>query len=245
MTQYAFGIGALVALRTDIANPTPAQFGTLQEASVDLSFTIKELTGQYQAPAALARAGLKITGKAKAAKISAANFNNIFFGQTQGTGQTLVALAEQATPSATHVTVANGATYAQDLGVVDVTSGVLMTPVASSPVVGVSYIPGVAGTGQYTFASGDAGQKAITYEYTTTGSGTNIALANQLMGSQPTFKLVLSETYQGKVMNLQLNSVIAPKLSLAFKNEDFMIPEFDFQAAADAAGTIGNVWLSE
>ena len=111
MTQYAFGIGALVALRTDIANPTPAQFGTLQEASVDLSFTIKELTGQYQAPAALARAGLKITGKAKAAKISAANFNNIFFGQTQGTGQTLVALAEQATPSATHVTVANGATY--------------------------------------------------------------------------------------------------------------------------------------
>ena len=39
--------------------------------------------------------------------------------------------------------------------------------------------------------------------------------------------------------------MIAPKLSLAFKNEDFMIPEFDFQASADSAGAIGNVWLSE
>ena len=71
MTQYAFGVGALIALRTDTPVATPAQFGTLQEVQLDLSFTIKELTGQFQAPAALARGGLKITGKAKAARISA------------------------------------------------------------------------------------------------------------------------------------------------------------------------------
>ena len=65
------------------------------------------------------------------------------------------------------------------------------------------------------------------------------------MRSAPTFQLVLNEQYQGKTLNLQLNSVLSPKLSLAFKNEDFMIPEFDFQAAADAAGNIGNIWLSE
>jgi hypothetical protein len=62
MTQYAFGVGALIALRTDTAIATLAQFGTLQEVQLDLSFTIKELTGQFQAPAALARGGLKITG---------------------------------------------------------------------------------------------------------------------------------------------------------------------------------------
>ncbi len=70
MTQYAFGVGALIALRTDTATATPAQFGTLQEVQLDMSFTVKELTGQFQAPAALARGGLKITGKAKAARVS-------------------------------------------------------------------------------------------------------------------------------------------------------------------------------
>ena len=55
MTQYAFGVGALIALRTDAAGASPAQFGTLQQVQLDLSFTVKELTGQFQAPAALAR----------------------------------------------------------------------------------------------------------------------------------------------------------------------------------------------
>ena len=84
----------------------------------------------------------------------------------------------------------------------------------------------------------------FTYSYTTT-AGASLSLSNLLMGSGPTFSLVLNEQYQGKLLNLQLNSVIAPKLSLAFKNEDFLIPEFDFQASADPAGNIGNIWLSE
>ena len=94
-------------------------------------------------------------------------------------------------------------------------------------------------------AESDAGANLLfTYSYTTT-SGNTLSLNNLLMGSQPTFKLVLSEQYQGKTLTLSLNAVVSPKLSLAFKNEDFMIPEFDFQAAADAAGNIGNIWLSE
>jgi hypothetical protein len=244
MTQYAFGVGALIALRTDIANPAPAQFGTLQEVQLDISFTVKELMGQFQAPAALARGALKITGKAKAARITAANFNNIFFGQTLGSGNTLTQLGEAGTVpagSAYTVTVANHATFVADLGVAYAATGAMLTPVPSAPATGQYSVSG----GVYTFGSGDANANVlITYSYTTT-TGTSLALTNLLMGAQPTFKLVLNEQYQGKLLNLQLNSVIAPKLSLAFKNEDFMIPEFDFQAAADAAGNIGNVWLSE
>ena len=247
MTQYAFGLGALIGLRTDITNAAPAQFGTLQEVQLDMSFTIKELTGQYQAPAALARGGLKITGKAKAARITAANFNNLFFGQTLGTGNTVTQLGEAASvpgSSAYTVQVANHATFVADLGVAYAANGVMLTPVAVGSEATGKYSINPA-TGTYTFASGDANAAIlVTYSYTTT-SGTSIALANQLMGSQPSFKLVLSEQYQGKLLNLQLNSAISPKLSLQFKNEDFLIPEFDFQAAADSSGNIGNVWLSE
>jgi len=246
MTQYAFGVGALIALRTDTATATPVQFGTLQEVQLDLSFTIKELTGQFQAPAALARGGLKITGKAKAARISASNFNNIFFGHTLSTGNTLTQLNEAGTvpTSGAHtVTVGNHATFVADLGVAYVATGTMLTQVASAPAVGQYTVN--SATGVYTFSAGDAGAALLlTYSYTTT-AGTSLSLSNLLMGSGPTFSLVLNEQYQGKLLNLQLNSVIAPKLSLAFKNEDFLIPEFDFQASADPAGNIGNIWLSE
>jgi hypothetical protein len=244
MTQYAFGVGALVGLRTDTANATPAQFGTLQQVQLDISFTVKELMGQFQAPAALARSALKITGKAKAARIAAANFNNIFFGQTLGSGNTLTQLGEAQTVASAAATVANHASFVADLGVAYAASGVALTPVVSSPTQG-QYVPGSAGAGIYGFAASDNGAAIlVTYTYTVT-TGISIALSNQLMGAGPAFKLVLSEQYQGKLLNLQLNSVIAPKLSLQFKNEDFMIPEFDFQAAADGAGNIGNLWLSE
>src|SRR5581483_2269979 len=94
MTQYAFGVGALIGLRTDAANAQPAQFGTLQEVQLDIAFSIKELSGQYQAPAALARGGLKITGKGKSARVAVGSFNNLCFGQTQGTGNTVTQLGE-------------------------------------------------------------------------------------------------------------------------------------------------------
>jgi len=245
MTQYAFGLGALIALRTDTTPPTPAQFGTLQEVQLDLSFTVKELTGQFQAPAALARGGLKITGKAKAAKISAANFNNIFFGQTQSTGNTLIQVNEAGTVSAggSHtVNVANNGAIT-DLGVAYAATGAMLIPITGSPTAGQYSVNKT--TGVYSFSAADANAAVlITYSYSST-AGTSLSLSNQLMGSGPTFSLVLSEQYQGKLLNLQLNSVIAPKLALAFKSEDFMVPEFDFQASADAAGNIGNIWLSE
>jgi hypothetical protein len=139
MTQYAFGVGALVALRTDVANAPPASFGTLQEVQLDISYTIKELTGQFQAPVALARGPLKITGKAKSARIAAADFNNIFFGQSLSTGGIATQIAEAGSvPSASPyvVEVANHASFIADLGVAYAATGVALTPVSASPAAG-------------------------------------------------------------------------------------------------------------
>ena len=65
------------------------------------------------------------------------------------------------------------------------------------------------------------------------------------MGSGPTFQMNLAETYNSKVFNLQLNACVAGKLSLPFKNQDWVVNELDFEALADAAGNIGFLTCTE
>jgi hypothetical protein len=45
MAQYKFGTGNLYAIGT-AANATPIQFGALQDVSIDVQFSNKELYGQ-------------------------------------------------------------------------------------------------------------------------------------------------------------------------------------------------------
>lgn len=240
--QTAFGSGSLFGVRTDITNPTPTAFGTLQEASVDMSFTVKELVGQFQAPVAVARATQKITGKIKNATIVARNFNDIFFGQTLVSGTILRAITGEAgsgtiptTPFT--LTVAQGAKMVTNLGVTNAVTGVQFSRVASGPTTGQYSV--VETTGVYTFASADTGTSVLfNYQYTDTTVSTagRITATNQLMGAAPTFKLVLGEQFGGNGLGLILYNCIATKLTLDFKNEDFMIPEMDFSAFANSSG---------
>jgi len=246
LEQFAFGIGSLFAVRTDIANPTPTRFGTVQDVTVDFAFTTKSLTGQYQAPVVAARAGLKITGKAKAAKISARTFNDVFFGQTLATGSQIQILDEGGTAGTAipttpfQITAANGSSMSTgspgiDLGVYNVATGVQMTRVATTPTAGQYSF--ASATGIYTFAAADnvSGVKvAISYTYQQATTGGRITAYNQLMGAAPTFQLYLGESFQANKQQLTLYSVIATKLALNFKNEDFEVPEFDFEAYCDS-----------
>ena len=61
---------------------TPAQIGIVQDVTIDFSFSKKELYGEHQFPVDVARGQGKINIKAKAAKIDAKLFNDIFFGVT-------------------------------------------------------------------------------------------------------------------------------------------------------------------
>lgn len=249
--QAVFGSGNLYAVRTDISNPTPSIFGTLQEASVDMSFTVKELMGQFQVPVAVARAGQKITGKIKNATIVAKNFNDIFFGQTLAAGE-LVTVTGEGGPTGTpipttpfQITATNGATMSNNLGVTNAVTGVQLTRVASAPTAGQYAV--VESTGVYTFASADnvSGVKVLlNYSYTQTTSGGRITAVNQLMGSAPVFKLVLGNQFGGNGLSLVIYQCIATKLSLTFKNEDWMIPEMDFSAFANSAGQYSD-WSSD
>jgi hypothetical protein len=244
MPQFAFGGGALYAVRTDIANATPTKFGALQDVQLDFSGDLKELYGQGQFALALARGKAKIEGKAKFAQINGAIFNNLFFGQTLTTGQSLVAQNEPALVPAGapyQVTAQNGTAFALDLGVFYAQTGAPLTKVASSPAQGEYAAAG----GLYSFAAADEGAAVLlNYEYSAS-TGTRIVLGNPLMGLAPTFQAVFAEQYGGKQLTLQLNACVASKLSFPTKQDDWSISELDFQAQTDPAGNVGFLSLSE
>ncbi len=96
-----------------------------------------------------------------------------------------------------------------------------------------------AGTA-YLFAAADVGLGVlIDYLYTAATGGTRIALSNQLMGITPTFLGIFSANVSGKIATLKLNVCTSSKLSVATKLEDYAIPEFDFEAMADASNNVG------
>jgi hypothetical protein len=254
--QLAFGAGALWGSRTDVTGSGigPDQFGILQDVQIDWDWQTKELWGQFQFPVDIARGQGKITGKAKFARIFGSIYGDLFFGQTPATGQLTVSENEAATVPATTpytVTVANAASYVDDLGVFYATgasAGNRFTRV-TTPAAAGQYSVNLS-TGIYTFAAADAGAALlISYLYTVSSSGKKLVLTNQFMGYTPSFKATFytTKTTQGTPagMALVLNACTATKLSLPTKTDDYEIQEFDFSAFADAAGNIGTLSVNE
>jgi len=238
MPQFSFGSGFLYAIPSG-ANPTPALFGTLQDVTLDISFTVKKLMGQFQAPVAVGRGAASYTGKAKAASISSQAFNSIFTGQPSTQGGLIVVNNESFAPASGTYTVVNHTTYNEDLGVSYAATGQALQRVASAPTVG-QYALGVSGA--YTFNTGDNGTAMfVSYDYTSSAAPfQSLIYQNQLMGSAPVFALVLNVPFQqfGTAITYKFFQAISTKLSFDFKNEDFTVPEFDFECYANAAGNV-------
>lgn len=248
MAQSVFGVGFLFATPAG-ANPTPTRFGRLQDVSVDFSFDIKLLYGGFQFPVEQARGKGKIDIKASIGVVDPNLFNNIFFGLTTSTGQTLNSIDEgptaiPATPF--QITVANGGTFSQDLGVYNITTKLWMVRVASGPTAGQYSVNTT--TGVYLFASADnvSGYSVkISYTYTASGSGTKLAYTNQILGSNVVFSMQLVNSFKGqdgvnRSIFLNFPAVQCPKLSMPLKMDDFTIPSLDLSAGDDGAGNVFN-----
>jgi hypothetical protein len=243
MAQYKFGTGNLYAIGTG-ANPTPIQFGALQDVSIDVQFSNKELYGQSIFALAVGRAQGKVTGKAKFAQVNGLLYNSIFFGGTLTNGQTKLVNGEAGAVATAAYTAVNGATFVTDYGVVYAATGLPLTKVASAPTAG--QYSGPSGAGVYTFnATDNAAAILVSYSYTVAGSGTTIALNNQLQGVAPTIQIAFNTIYNGKNALITLPACISTKLMMPSKMADWNIDEFDFDAFAASNGNVINISLSE
>lgn len=238
--EFMFGSGLMWgtpqqdASGNAISNPTPVLFGTMQDVSVDLSFDLKQLYGQNQFPVALGRGKGKIDGKAHVASVNGLMLNSLFFGQTM----TSSLLSDQydttgtATAASVTPTVPSSGTWAADLGVRD-PSGLQLTRVASAPALGQYAVA----AGVYTFNAGQAAATPLLFfdfQYTAASTVAKKSdVGNLTMGQAPSFRCDLLMPYGGKNLVLTLYWCIGSKLSLATKLDDFVIPEFDFQGAAN------------
>jgi hypothetical protein len=247
--QRNFGFGAGVAFAIpNVTNPTPIPIGIIQEATVDFAFTTKQLFGQFQYPVAVGRGTAKISGKLKFGEINSQLLNTLFFGITPAAGQVQLASLEASSIPATPftITVSNGATFETDYGVAFAATGQKLTRVASAPTTGQYSVNTT--TGLYTFAAADTLLAVlISYGYTlaaplTTLTGT---LTNPQIGAAQQFQLDLY-TYDptlNQQWGLRLFACQSSKLSFATKLEDFMVPEIDFEAYANAANQVCKTFM--
>lgn len=247
-----FGTGRLIAVPktlndgTAIANPTPVILGALQDVSLDLSVEMKSLYGNRRYPIAIGQAKAKTEIKAKYAEIDGAILGSLFYGKAPSTGIKAAQFDEAkvipATPFEITIAPPSSGTFVADLGVFDALTGTQLTRVASAPAAG-QYSVNV-GTGVYTFNTADSGDTVlISYEYSAASGAQYWNLTNDLMGYTPSFTLLLQNSFDGKTLVAKLNRCVSGKLNVPLKNDDFALYDFEAEAFADAADSLGYLCL--
>jgi hypothetical protein len=220
-------------------NPTPVQVAVLSDVSMDVSYDMKELRGQYQLPVDVARGPAKISCKAKNAAVSAGLIYAALGGASAPvTGSKIGITGEAAVVPTTPfiVTVTNGATFYEDLGVIDMTTGLQMTRGATATGTGVYAVNTT--TGAYTFAAVDVAHNvAITYSYTSAATGKTVTLNNTVMGQSIPFIMSVYNTYGGKQFGWRFAAVHVPKIGFSLKAESYTEQDLDIIVAQDTTST--------
>lgn len=246
--QLIFGVGALWGQRTDIPGVGPDQFAILQDNSIDFTFEVKELYSQLGYPVDIARGKGKVTGKAKTARVFAALYGDIFFGDPVVAGEQNVSQNEVRTLTAATATVTNATSFVADLGVYYNAAGNLrFTYVTGAPSATGQYSTGTNGT--YTFFTGDTSAVvSISYVYSD-ANGKTVTINNHFMGYTPTF---MGTFYQSRStlggagqLTMRLNQCISSHLTIPTRIDDYAIWDFDFQAFAGGNNVVGTISSTE
>jgi len=236
--MYIFGSGTAIITPSG-TNPTPLNFGLLQDISMDVTQTNKTLFGQYKDPIAIGGGTRKWTGKAKLARFSMRVLNQLMFGATMNASQIAEQFGESRNIPTTPftITVTNSATYTTDLGVIYGLTGLPLKRVASAPTTGQYAVT----AGVYTFAAADTGLNVlISYVYTVAATGQNFSVANTLIGNTITFGINTThlDPTTNTVTSLYFANCVSNKFTFGTKLEDFAMPEFSFDMYADSSGQI-------
>jgi hypothetical protein len=225
------------------------QFGIVQGVTIEDSFDIKKLYGANKYPVDIGGGKGDLNIKCEQAVFNAQLFNAVYYGQTLTAGyQALysdtigasVPTGAGATSIIITPTAPYGGTSGQfvDLGVQDA-AGNPYIRVASSPTGGQYALTGVATGATYLFGNQSAGNTVfISYGYSNTTNpttGQTLNILNVPMGQQPVFSCqFFNKRFSSASGNTasfwrQFPACVATKLTMGFKNDDFVIPNFEIQ----------------
>jgi hypothetical protein len=233
-----FGLGQLSAIPTG-ANPTPVPFALLEGVTVSSKYGTKNFRGPYQGIVDEALIDLDVTIKVKNAHINGATLAAFLSGSSLTTGSVVGVTGELATIPTTpfQVTVANGATFAENYGVLDITANKWLQCAATASATGI-YAVNTA-TGVYTFNTADVGHNlAINYGYTAAAVGKTLTLNNQLQGTTNYFALAGYDQYNSKYIGRRYPRVTCPSIQLDLKPTDYTKQDLEFHVLQDAASAL-------
>jgi hypothetical protein len=246
-----FGAGRVFAIGA-YANPTPIRAPVPQSQSIDFKRKTESLFGEKQLAVAIGAGEMEVSGKVEFGKISARIFADLLFADAGAAGSYAEADGELVTVPAASVytvAVANAANFLFDLGVVNVTTGVIYTCVAAgSEMSGVSYSVATSGAnkGKYTFATGDANANMkVSYAYSVTATGETIGLANQTQGLIGGFQAVHVLPWGNEQDMFVMNNCIANSAGISLKKSGFANNTLDYMASTDAYGNLGTATFAE
>lgn len=229
----------------NVTNPTPARAYVPQDMSIDFKQSTKELFGDRKFSVAVAAGELSVSGKVTMGAQNARMLADLLFNVSQSVGTIAQIDKEAATVPSTpyQITVANGATWTTDLGVMKASDGTVLTRVASAPATG-QY--SVAAGGVYTFASADTTiPMVISYLYTIGASGSKVTMANSVQGPAGSFTAVMVFPYATDQDVLTLNNAILQDFGIATKMGDYSKPTVAFMASTDSSDTLGTFAFSQ
>ncbi len=249
--MQTFGAGVIIGVPlqlgdgTAITNPSPIEFGILQEVTCDDSFESKPLYGALQYPFAVGRGKANNMVKAKIANINAELYASFVFGLSLGSHYEAMYqdLTGTTVPTSPYAVTPTSTTFIADLGVtLNAVLGVPMTRVATGPTGGQYSMA----TGVYTFASQDYGKSVyINYAYQNDAAvptGRLMQVTNQQMGYQPSFELWLMKKYSGKTRMRRYFNVVCNKMTDAAKNDDWTMYDTEFSIFAGSNGRAFDEW---
>ena len=251
MLNPQFGCGVFFGIPNAgnmVPNPTPQQFGILQEVSVEFKADLKKLFGQSQFPIAKARGKIDVSAKGKVASLDPSFFAQLYFGQPTSTGVNRTVYAESHVFAASIAPTNPTANY--DLGVINAATGLSLTAITTgSPVEGQYKFTPYNATGPtpaaYTFFATETDAVLLLNYQWPDPTGTTLAINNQLMGYAPEFRALLYNDFRNSMFALQLNSCILGSLTIPTKQEDFWVSDFDLDASTDAAGVLGYIYSDQ
>lgn len=246
-----FGAGRVFA-RSNVTNPTPVRALVPQSQSIDFKRKVESLFGERQLAVAVGAGEMEVTGKVEFGKTNARVFADIMFGIASSTGSYLQADKEAGTVPAVStyvITVANATNYLTDLGVINATTGVIYTRVASgSEVAGASYSVAESGAnkGKYTFASGDASANMlISYMYSSSSIGVTLSVTNQQQGQTGLFQAVHVLPWGTQQDMIVFNNCLAASAGISAKKSGFGSTMLNYHASVDTNDVLGTMTFAE
>lgn len=243
--MFVFGSGVLIGTPNNVANPTPINFGLIQDATLEDTAQVKELYGQNRRAVAVGAGTISTTLKATSARFSGQALGALYYGVAPSPGQTVYAIGEaHSIPAATPFTVTiappNMGVFASDQGVTFAGTGLPLQRVTTPSATGQYSIN--PATGAYTFAPADEGALIlISYGYTLAASGQTITVPNPILGNTISFGGVLYfiDPTNNKTGSFTFFNAVSTKFSFGTKLTDFAMPDFEASLFVNAANELG------